>query len=258
MNILFIGDIVGKVGRNAVCDLLSDLKNKYSIDFTICNGENSAHGKGITSKIYNQLIESGIDAITMGNHTYSKKEIIDHIKDLDRLIVPSNIKNKVGNGYRVFNINNKKICVINLLGKDLMGEYMDSPYEELKKILISLPKDIDIKLLDFHAESTAEKRIFFELFKKDINIFIGTHTHIQTADEDIINGSAYISDVGMCGPYLSIIGRDINESIEKYVYNTKTQYTVSENDAIVCGCVIKVDDNNKIESIERIQIRPKK
>ena len=255
MNILFIGDIVGKVGRNAVCDLLSDLKKKYNIDFTIANAENSAHGKGITSKIYEELIDAGINAVTMGNHTYSKKEILDYIDNADKMIVPYNIKNRKGEGYRFFYINNTKICVINLLGKDLMGDYMDKPYDAMIEILPNI-KDSDIKILDFHAESTAEKRIFFEIFKNDLDAFVGTHTHIQTADEDIINDCAFISDVGMCGSYKSIIGRDINESKDMYLYNTKTHYTVAESDAIVNACVLEFDDKNKIKNIKRIQIRP--
>lgn len=254
MNILFIGDIVGKIGRNSVCDLLNDIKKQYSIDFTIANAENSAHGKGITKSIYDQLINAGIDAITMGNHTYSKKEIFDFVDYADKLIVPYNFVDRKGKGYRFFNINNKKICIINLLGKDLMGNYMTDPYDSMKEIL-SKKEDSDIILLDFHAESTAEKRIFFELFKKDINVFIGTHTHIQTADEDIIDGSAYITDVGMCGSYNSIIGRDINESIDMYVNHTKTHYKVAEGNPIFCGCVVNISDHNVVKSIKRILIK---
>lgn len=256
MNILFIGDIVGKIGRNLVCDFLKTIKKDYSIDFTIANAENSAHGKGITKSIYNQLINSGVDAITMGNHTYSKKEIFEFIDNADHLIVPHNFINRKGVGYRVFDINNKKICVINLLGKEFMGDYMHSPYKVMKNILSEIKNiNIDIKILDFHAETTAEKRIFFEIFKNDIDIFIGTHTHIQTADDCLIDGKAYITDVGMCGPYNSILGRDIEESKEKYIFNSKTHYTVSNNSGIFCACVIFVD-NCEIKGIKRIQIRP--
>ena len=254
MNILFIGDIVGKTGRNSVCDLLNNIKKQYNIDFTIANAENSAHGKGITESIYNQLIDAGVDAITMGNHTYSKKEIYYFIDRADRMIVPYNFKDRKGEGYRFFNINNKKICIINLLGKDLMGEYMNEPYSAMKEILLN-KKESDVTLLDFHAESTAEKRIFFELFKNDIDIFVGTHTHVQSADESIIDGTAFITDVGMCGSYDSIIGRDIDESINMYVNKAKTHYTVAEGNPIFSACVINVDDNNTVKDIERILIK---
>lgn len=254
MNILFIGDIVGKTGRNSVCDLLNNIKKQYDIDFTVANAENSAHGKGITESIYNQLIDAGVDAITMGNHTYSKKEIYNFIDRADKMIVPYNFKERKGEGYRIFNVKNKEICIINLLGKDLMGDYMYEPYLAMKEIVAEKCKT-DITLLDFHAESTAEKRIFFELFKNDIDIFVGTHTHIQSADESIIDGTAFITDVGMCGSYNSIIGRDINESINMYVNKVKTHYTVAEGEPIFSACVINIDDNNIVKDIKRILIK---
>ena len=258
MNILFIGDVVGKSGRKSVCDLLSRINNsKYKMDLVICNAENSAHGKGITSKIYQELLDYGVDVITMGNHTYSKKEIYEFIDDADKLVVPYNIKDRKGEGYRFFNVKGKKVCVINMLGKDLMGDYMNNPYEAMKELLPKI-KDTDIKILDFHAESTAEKRIFFEIFKNDLDAFIGTHTHIPSADEDIIDGCAYITDVGMCGSYKSIIGRDIDESINMYITGEKSRYTVAESDPIVNACVLHFDEDNnfKIKAIRRVQIRP--
>lgn len=255
MKLLFIGDIVGKKGREAIRDFLPSIKEKYNIDFTIANGENSAHGKGITKKIYNELLSYGIDCITMGNHTYSKKEILEDISDLDKLIVPENIITKQGNGYRIFKIDGIKICVANFLGEAFMGDYMSSPYNAMSKVLKEIKDKHDILVVDFHGESTAEKRIFLEYFINDIDVLIGTHTHIQTADEDIIKGSAFISDVGMCGPYDSIIGRDIKESIDQTVNKIKTHYTISENKAIFCAAVIEFD-KNKVYSIERIQIRP--
>lgn len=256
MNILFIGDVVGKSGRKAVCDLLSRISNSiYKMDFVICNAENSAHGKGINENIYKDLLNAGVDCITMGNHTYSKKEIYDFIDDADKLIVPYNIKNRKGEGYRFFNLNGKKVCVINMLGKDLMGDYMTDPYKAMKELLPKI-KDADIKILDFHAESTAEKRIFFEIFKNDLDAFIGTHTHIPSADEDIIDGCAFITDVGMCGSYRSIIGRDIDESIKMYTTGEKTHYTVAEDEPIINACVIHFDENYKLKAIKRVQVRP--
>lgn len=257
MRILFLGDCVGKKGREVIRDLLSSLKKEYSIDFTIVNGENSAHGKGITKKIYNEFLSLGVDAITMGNHTYSKKEIYESIDSMDKLIVPENINDKVGKGYRIFDVNNKKLCVANILGIALMGDYMSDPFVSFGDILNKT--DADIYFVDFHGEATAEKRIFAEYFGKFVQVVVGTHTHIQTADEDILHGdTAFISDVGMCGPYDSIIGRDIDESINRMVNKEMTRYTMAESEAILCGVVIEIDDNtNKPISIERIQIRPK-
>ena len=255
MRILFLGDIVGKKGREVIRDSLAMLKEKYNPDFIIANAENSAHGKGITSRIYNELISYGINSITMGNHTYSKKEIKDTIQEHDNLIVPLNIKERVGNGYKVYSLNNIKLCVINLLGEALMGDYMTSLFEAYDKLIKEVKADI--YFVDLHAESTAEKRLFVEYFKDNLNVVVGTHTHIQTADECILyNKIAYISDVGMCGPYDSIIGREINESIKKNIYHENTRYEISENDPILCGVVVDIDDKFNSYNIERIQIRP--
>lgn len=256
MRILFLGDIVSKKGREVIRDSLASLKSKYNPDFVIANGENSAHGKGITLKIYNELISYGINCITMGNHTYAKRELLDSIDKMDKLVVPNNIDDKVGEGYRIFDVKGKKICVSNLLGQAFMGEYMSSPftsYEEIKS-----QTKADIYFVDFHAEATAEKRIFVEYFKNDVDIVVGTHTHVQTADECILyDNVAFISDVGMCGPYESIIGRNIEESIKGHVLHEKTKYETCESDPMLCGVIIDIDDRlNKPIYIERIQIRP--
>lgn len=258
MKILFLGDIVGKKGREAVRDFLPVLKDKFKPDFTIVNGENSAHGKGITINIYNNLIEWGVDCITMGNHTFSKKEIIDHLNETDKMICPYNHIDKLGKGFRIFNVNNKKLCVINLLGRVMQEEYTTSPYEAMNEILDLTNNDnIDIYFVDYHAETTAEKRLFVEFYKNKVNAVVGTHTHVQTADEQIIDGVGFITDVGMCGPFNSVIGRDIEECIKKTIYDEHTRFTVSEEEAIICGVCLEFDDNtNKCISIERIQIRP--
>lgn len=258
MKILFLGDIVGKRGREVVRDFLPTLKDKYNPDFTIVNGENSAHGKGITISIYNNLISWGVDCITMGNHTFSKKEIIDHLDETDKMICPYNHIDKLGQGYRIFNVNNKKLCLVNLLGTVMQEEYTTSPYIAMDEILNKTKNEnIDIYFVDFHAETTAEKRLFVEFYKDKVNAVVGTHTHIQTADEQIIDGVGFITDVGMCGPFNSIIGRDIEECINKTIYEEKTRFTVSEEDPILCGVFLEFDDlNNRCINIERIQIRP--
>ena len=256
MRVLFFGDIVGKKGREVIRDLLTDLKEKYAADFVIVNGENAAHGKGITKKIYDQLINYGADCITLGNHAYSKKEIIDYLDETNKLIFPINHLNGIGKGYRIFKVNNKKLCVINVLGQAMQEEYTSDPYLAMDKILKNT-KNVDYYLVDFHGESTAEKRVFVEYYKDRISAVIGTHTHIQTADEQIIDGCGFISDVGMCGPFNSIIGRDIDECIRKTVYKEKTKYTISDNPAILSSVFIEFSDKTKrCTKIERIQIRP--
>lgn len=256
MKILFLGDIVGKKGREVIRDSLSSLKDKYNPDFIVANGENAAHGKGLTEKTYNELVSYGIDCLTMGNHTYSKKELLDVIDKLDKLIVPLNIKDRKGEGFRIFNVNNKKVCVINLLGQAFMGDYMENPFTVFEDFIKNVKADLF--LVDFHGEATAEKRIFAEYFKNDVDIVIGTHTHIQTADECILHDNiAFISDVGMCGPYDSVIGRSVDESIKSHVFKEKTRYETCDNDPILCGVLIDINDSlNKPVDIVRIQIRP--
>lgn len=256
MRILFLGDIVGKKGREVIRDSLSSLKIKYKPDFIIANGENAAHGKGITLRIYNELLSYGINCITMGNHTYAKKELLDSIDIMTKLVVPNNINDKVGCGYRIFDVNGKKLCVCNMLGQAFMGDYMSDPYLSYEEIKNSV--NADIFFVDFHAEATAEKRLFAEYFSNDIDVVIGTHTHVQTADECIIHDNlAFISDAGMCGPYDSIIGRSIEETIKSHILHEKTKYETCDSDPILCGVIVDINDStNKPFDIQRIQIRP--
>ena len=259
MRILFIGDIVGKSGIDIVSSLLYSLKKDNDVDLVIANGENSAHGKGITFKIYKQLINDGVDYITMGNHTYSKSEINDYIDDMDRIVVPYNhSKRTTNNYYKIITFKGLKFCLTNVLGSALMPETNSDPYSSFNCIINETKNyEPDFYFVDFHAETTAEKRVFAEYFKDKAKIVIGTHTHVQTADERMIDDVAFISDVGMCGTYDSVIGRDINESIMSNVEHIQTRYSIAEGDAIFCGVLI--DINEKIKkpiAIQRIQIRP--
>lgn len=259
MKVLFIGDIVGKSGRDIVSSLLYSLKTENNIDLVIANGENSAHGKGITNKIYKELINEGVDYITMGNHTYSKSEINDHIEDMDRLVVPYNhSKRTTDNYFKIISYKGIKFCLTNILGNALMGESNLSPYESFEKV-IEQTKDLnpDFYFVDLHAETTAEKRVFAEYFKDIAKVVVGTHTHVQTADERMIDDCAFISDVGMCGSYDSVIGRDIEESILANINHEQTHYNIAEGEALFCGVIIEIDDKlKKPISIERLQIRP--
>ncbi len=256
MKILFIGDIVGKAGRAAVYARLGLLKKEYSIDFTIVNGENIAHGKGITEKLYNELVERGADAITLGNHAYSKNDVLSFIDHSKSLIRPINMyPNEFGCGVRDFYVKGKTIRIINLIGSVFMDKVIESPFESMKKLHKTNSEKIVI--VDLHAEATSEKMAFAYQFKNECSAVIGTHTHVQTADEQIIDGCAFISDVGMSGSFKSIIGRDINEVLDKFNGNTLTRFTVSENPAQVCAVVIDIDDKTlRATSIKRLQFRP--
>lgn len=261
MRILFLGDIVGKSGRDIVSSLLYSLKKDNNIDLVIANGENSAHGKGITNRIYHQLINEGIDYITMGNHTYSKSDINEHIDQMTNIVVPYNHSLRVThNYYKIIEYKGLKFCLTNILGSALIGESNQDPYtsfEEVYKETCNLSPDF--YFVDLHAETTAEKRLFIEKYKDVVKVCVGTHTHIQTADEQMIGDSAFISDVGMCGAFESVLGRDINESIEANVNHIKTHFEAAEGPGILCAVIIDIDmKTKKPTNISRVQIRPNK
>lgn len=259
MKVLFFGDIVAKQGREIVLSLLDDLKEKYKPDFVIANGENSAHGKGITYKIYNQLRQAGIDVITMGNHTFSKSDIYDNLELMDRLVCPKNHVKHVDEclDYIIVNVKGIRVCVTCIQCEAMMNETSASPFDTMNEILEKTKKKADLYIVDLHGETTAEKRIFAEYYKDKLVAVFGTHTHVQTADERIIGNLAFISDVGMCGAYDSIIGRDIQECIDSRVNKLETRYSVADNKAVLCGVIVDIDEEKKIaKCIERIQIRP--
>ena len=182
MKVLFIGDIVGKSGRDIVSSLLYSLKKDNDIDLVFANGENAAHGKGITLKIYNQLLNEGIDYITMGNHTYSKSNINEYMDRMERLVIPYNhSKRQTDNYYKIITYKGVKFCLTNILGLALMAESNMEPYEAFEKVLSdTMNYNPDFYFVDLHAETTAEKRLFLEYFKDKAKVVIGTHTHIQT------------------------------------------------------------------------------
>lgn len=254
MKILFVGDIVSKPGRRVLEKHLNQIQDQHQIDFTIVNAENAAHGKGLTPKIFNQIINFNVDVITLGNHAYAKEEIFQIIND-EQIVRPINLTtSKMGQGYRIFNVLDKKVLVGNVCGEAFMHNVDPNPFIASEAFVKA---EADIKIIDLHGEATAEKIAYMHHFKNDLTAILGTHTHVQTADEDIFNGCAYISDVGMSGPYESVIGRDIEEVVSRFVENKQTYYKVSKNEAVLCAVVIEIDDQtNRAVKIERIQIRP--
>ena len=259
MNILMIGDIVGKVGRNAVKELLPKLKNKYSIDLTIANVENASGGKGISINGYDELYMAGVDVMTLGNHTWAKKEVFKLMEEKTNLIRPANYSNQVpGIGYMVYNCKGKNVLVINLIGRVDMGISSDCPFEKAKGIIHSVKKEqkIDIVVIDFHAEATAEKIALGYYLKNEATIVVGTHTHVQTADEKIYDtGMGYITDLGMTGPKNSIIGLEYDVALKRFLTQIPERYSCAEGEYIFNGVVFKVDDtSNRVVAIDRIQM----
>jgi len=256
MNILFIGDVVGKSGRQAVYRVINDLKAEHSIDLTIANAENIAHGKGITLKLYKELIENGVDVITLGNHAFAKNEILNDIDACERMIRPINLYPlNVGKGYIDVVCKHHPIRIINLCGSVFMDNVSEPPFNVMNVLLKD--KTPQLVLVDIHAEATSEKLAFANMFKHNCVAVIGTHTHVQTADERIMEGCAYISDVGMSGPFDSIIGRDTKEVLDRFTGKITKGYTVSENPAQICAVVVEIDESSlRALNIKRIQIRP--
>ena len=254
MKILFLGDIVAKSGREAVVRMLPDLKIRYGADFTIVNGENAAHGKGITVKIYRALKAAGADVITLGNHAFSKREIIEKLPECPDLVRPANMEPQdAGQTFVIRTCGKHRIAVINVVGEMLMDGSTESPFTAADKLLQQI--DADIIFCDLHAETTSEKEIFLRLFADRMTAVIGTHTHVQTADEKIYRGCAFMTDAGMCGAADSILGRDAEEVIARTVRGEKTHYTPAEGDAMICGCLITVDDETRrAVGIERIRL----
>ena len=256
MKVLFIGDIVGASGRDIVRQLLPSLKEEYQIDLVVANGENAAHGKGITKKIYHQLLNYGVDVVTMGNHTFSKDDIYTFIHEADRMVRPANMEPcDVGNSTLVIEVLGKRIAVTNLSGEVFMNNVVDSPFFCMEDVLHEV--DADIYLVDLHAEATSEKIAFAYHFSGKIAAVVGTHTHVQTADEQIIDGTAMISDLGMCGAFKSVIGRDVNEVLTRFTTQEKTRFQIADGPAIFCGAVVEINnESNQAVHIQRIQIRP--
>ncbi len=256
MNILFVGDIVGVPGRAAIRTYLPQIKQQYQIDLVVANGENAAHGKGMTAKTYKQLLSYGIDVFTMGNHTFSNKQIYNFIDEAHRMVVPCNMDvEDVGNHVVILEVKGKKVAILNVLGEVFMINSIQSPFEAIAKQLEQL--EADIYLCDFHGEATSEKIAFTYHFCNKFAAIVGTHTHVQTADDRIVYGCGAISDLGMCGAYTSVLGRDVDEILTRFTTNQKTQYKIAEGEPIFSGMVVTLDDtNNRCIHVERIQIRP--
>lgn len=257
MRIFIIGDIVGNTGVNKVKQVLPQYIKKENIDFVIANGENSADGMGITSKIFKDLMVSGVNVVTMGNHTWGKKDIFNIIENKN-LLRPANYpKDILGNGYGIYECNGKAICVINLIGRVDMNVLSENPFIIVKEIINEVKPMVDIIIVDFHAEATAEKIAMSYYLDGEVTCVYGTHTHVQTADEQILEkGTAYITDIGMTGPKKSVIGMDAEASIKRFVTTLPERYKVSEDKtAFLNGCILEINDKTcRVEKIERVNL----
>ncbi len=256
MKVLIVGDIVGRSGLNR---LGAELRIRKNIDFCIVNGENSASGRGLRVKEYDEIMADGADVITMGNHMYYRKEMASQYSKLERLAIPANITNLNGNKYVIVEKNGIKFAVINLIGTFAMGEMLEknitNPFKTIDEILKEVEeKNVDYIFVDFHAEATAEKIAMGQYLKNRVNVVYGTHTHVQTADETTLDtGMAYITDVGMTGPKDSVLGLKKEIAIARFTSGQFIHYECSQNEAMFNAIEVEFDESTKKAiSIKRI------
>ena len=257
LKILAVGDIVGENGVKKLKEELPKIIQKNSIDFCIVNGENAAGGMGITTKIFNEMLNLKVDVITMGNHTWGKKDIFSFI-DHPQIIRPANYSaGVVGKGMGIYNCKGKKIAVINLIGRTDMNVLSENPFLVAKDLVDKVKNNVDIIMVDFHAEATAEKIAMGYFLDGKVTAVYGTHTHVQTADEKILeNGTAYITDIGMTGPYKSVIGMDADASIKRFVTSLPERYKLAEGKCKLNGCIFDINDETcRVEQITRLNIK---
>lgn len=257
MRILAVGDIVGESGVRKLKSELPRIKNTENIDFVITNGENSAGGMGLNEKNFNDILEAGTDVVTMGNHTWGKKDIFKFI-DHKQLLRPANYpKGVVGKGLGIYECKDKKIAVMNFMGRVDINILTENPFLLAKEMVNELQEKVDIIVIDFHAEATAEKIAMARYLDGKVTCIFGTHTHVQTADEQILpNGTGYITDIGMTGPKNSVIGMDAEVSIKRFETTLPEKYKLAEGECILNAVIFDIDEtNNKVTDIKRIYIR---
>lgn len=260
MKILFLGDVVGNIGVDRVSQYLPILKRDYKPQLTIVNGENAtSFGRGINKKVYKEIMNAGADVITLGNHAWNNEEIFDFIDDTEKLVRPLNFpgENVPGRGYTIVNINGKKLAVINLQGRIFMDP-IDDPFAEVDELVNKLNHEVDYIFVDFHAETTSEKRAMAMYLDGRISALVGTHTHVQTNDNQVLpKGTAFITDAGMCGPFDSVLGMKYENIIHRFLTQRPTRFEVeTSGNGIISGCVIDLRDDGTARSIKKILINP--
>ena len=255
MKILFLGDICGKAGRYAVQMVLPTWISKHNPDIVIANGENAAGGFGLTKQTAEEIFSSGVDVITLGNHTFSKKEVVHLLEDDARVLRPLNYpKSTPGYGYGIYNTRGgQKIAVINLLGRVFL-DMVDNPFERVKEVIEKINRETDFIFIDFHAEATSEKAAMAWMLDGIATAIVGTHTHVQTADERVLpNGTGFLSDAGMCGPLDSILGVKPEIIVDRMLNFGQQRFEVVENGPkVINGVLISAKADGQTEEMLRL------
>jgi metallophosphoesterase (TIGR00282 family) len=258
MRILFIGDIVGRPGRDIVKRAVPYLVVERQLDVVIANAENAAGGSGLTPEIYKELIAAGVDAITLGDHIYRRREILPVLKREENIVRPANLPEEaIGRTWATVKARNGQLVgVVSLLGQ-LYMKPADSPFPAADNVLSRIPSDVRVRLVDFHAEATGEAQLLGRYLDGRVSAVLGTHTHVPTADECILpGGTAFQCDVGMTGPFDSIIGRRIDRVLETRLTANPTAFDVATGDVRLCGSIVDVDpETGRATAIERVCVR---
>ncbi len=256
LRILFLGDVFGEPGRRAITDLLPDLKERLRADFVIINGENAAAGRGLTPRLCIGLLRAGATVVTLGDHCWDQNELIPYMATEPRLLRPLNFPpGSPGQGSIVLDTDKGKVAVVNAMGRTFTNPPTENPFLALDAEVAALRLETPIIFLDFHAEATSEKIAMGRFLDGRVSAVVGTHTHVQTADETIFpGGTAYLTDAGMCGPTESIIGSDIPPVLRRFVTSLPSRFTVATGPALLCGALIEIDPlTGRALSIVRIR-----
>lgn len=256
MKILMIGDVVGGPGRNMLKGELKRLKAERGLDAAVVNAENCAAGSGITAALAKEVFDAGADAITLGDHTWGQKEFAGQIGGIDRLVRPANYPPECpGRGWCLVTMPTFRFAVVNVQGRVFMNP-ADCPFKAMDRILNEIPRDVPV-FVDFHAEATSEKITFGYYLDGRVTAVVGTHTHVQTSDAQVLpKGTAYLTDLGMTGPYVSSIGRDLKPVTRKFVTGMPSRFEVASGPCVLEGAVIDFDPATKrAVAIEPVRIR---
>jgi metallophosphoesterase (TIGR00282 family) len=264
IKIVCLGDIVGKPGRLAVAELLPKLIQERGVDVVIANAENAAGGSGLTPPIFEKILRTGVDVCTLGDHTYRKREVLPLLEQSDRLIRPANFPpGSVGKGFTIALSRSKvRVAVLNVMGRLHMSPQMDDPFRTVDELLAKVPGDVKVKVLDFHAEVSSEKMAMGWHVAGRVSVCYGTHTHTPTADYRILSGegvgpgTAFVSDVGMCGPYDSILGRRKDRVLKHMTTGMPHFFEVATGEPRISGILVTVDEvGGHALAIERIDLK---
>jgi 2',3'-cyclic-nucleotide 2'-phosphodiesterase len=253
--LLFLGDIIGEPGRKAVIDSVPRLKQEWGIDFVVVNGENAAAGRGITPKLTIDLLRAGVAVITTGDHVWDQKELAGFIGSEPRLLRPINYpEGTPGSGSIVLETAKGKVGVINVQGRTFMLPVLENPFVKLQEVVANIRQETNLIFVDVHAETTSEKIAVGRFLDGEVSVVAGTHTHVQTADEQIFpGGTAFICDAGMCGPTESILGREIEPIVQRFITSMPVNFPVARGEVKLHGLLVDIDEaSGKALAVTRV------